>query len=617
MIRDLRIHGSLGPVDFFAFVAGETAFNTYFYDEEPDRIRFFSRGNEFTIASDSVSYRGTGGSFCEYMFGVEKPVKDMVNPDVLNRLIMFGAFLGDREQVVFTNDTEGIESFYRLTLLGHAVKNYYFIVSADYEGDYRKSQKNILKLVGKFLKRTDLLSVDNDTDLLSNFCYELNEPRSLIFILKLIHRGNLEYYKAYHQFYSENRELSPEQELYLEEIVDRNNIDRYQQERMKIDVMYKHPANRVVVDEYRDILIQGGGRETLLASEQARLKRLRTLSIRNNIPVVLFDTLDTLLLKGKELQETGEQDYLRDARAILENLFFKDSSLKKHIIKEDIIRLVKAKHQAYSQNDRGFEQVLLDIGKACDELARETEDFGVFEEFSSIVTYFDRHDNVQALLSHVAFMKNIEFKEDSLRSLIGNKKEFDELDKKLFRSLFIDDLTVNKYVTNYGKRKIWLIYKGIENIQHGELSIRDVIAELKQLSDEERLYNELHSALKDRMRSFFPGLELRKIRNQIRADIAREFLEKGIAQKIPSRLFEKVYIDLQKESVYLNQIMPVIIQNMDNTLREDFLDNSGLDRFYIESLEQEYFEEKGIDTEILESIREGKKRSETGGGERI
>ena len=85
---------------------------------------------------------------------------------------------------------------------------------------------------------------------------------------------------------------------------------------------------------------------------------------------------------------------------------------------------------AYSQNDRGFEQVLLDIGKACDELSRETDDFTVFEEFSSIVTYFDRYDNVQALLSQISFMKNIEFTEDSLRSLVGNKKAFDELDTR-------------------------------------------------------------------------------------------------------------------------------------------------------------------------------------------
>ena len=83
----------------------------------------------------------------------------------------------------------------------------------------------------------------------------------------------------------------------------------------------------------------------------------------------------------------------------------------------------------------GFEQILLDTGKACDEIARETNDFSIFEEFSAIVTYFDRYDNVQALLSQIAFMENVDFTEDSLRSLIGNKKEFDKIDTALLMML--------------------------------------------------------------------------------------------------------------------------------------------------------------------------------------
>ena len=170
MMRDLRLHGSIGMVDFFAFVAGADTSNTYFYEEEPSRIRFFARGNEFTITENSVTHRGTGGSFCEYMFGVEKPVKDLEKNDVLNRLIMFGAFLDEREQVVFTNNTEGIETFYRLFLQGHAVANYYFLVSAEFEGEYRRRQKQILKALGKFLKRTDLSADRSDTEFLSSFC---------------------------------------------------------------------------------------------------------------------------------------------------------------------------------------------------------------------------------------------------------------------------------------------------------------------------------------------------------------------------------------------------------------------------------------------------------------
>ena len=616
MIRDLRLHGSIGGVDFFAYAGGAGSYNTYFYEEEPSRIRFFSRGNEFTITPGGVMYKGTGGSFCEYMFGVEKPFKDMEKSDVLNRLIMFGAFLDNHEKVVFTNNTEGTEPFGRLFLQGHAVANYFFIVSADFDGDYRRRQRQIVKAVGKFLKRTDLVTGSKDTDLLARFCAELAEDRSIVFIFKLINRANQEYYTAYRDLYARSRELRGDDEVFLEEIVVRNAIDRYQQERMKIDVMYRHPDNRVVVDEYRDVLMDGMSGDTLHASELAKLNRLRTLSIRNNIPVVLFDTLDDLLLKGKKIQESEEQEYLKDVRAILQNLFF-NPALKQHIIKEDIVRLIKAKHLAYAQNDRGFDQVLLDVGRACDEIARETDNFGIFEEFSSIITFFDRYDNVHTMLSQIAFMKNVEFKEEALRSVIGNRKAFDELDPSLFRSVFIDDLLDNRYITGYGKRKILYISKGIENVQQGEASLRQVIEGLAAVTREEKLYHELHGALKARMRSFFPGLEMRELRDRVISDIAAELREKGIDEEISPRLMKKVFLDLKKESLYLSQIFPDVVKSLDSTLREDFIRNSGLDRFYIESIEKDYCIEKGIDLALIEQVRGGENAVDSGGGERI
>jgi len=612
MIKDLRLHGNIGPVGFFAFVGGASVESTYFYEETASSIRFFSRGNEFTISAEGINYKGTGGNFCEYMFGVEKPLKDMIKGEVLNRLILFGAFIDENDKIVFTNNTEGSESFYRLFLQGNAVKNYYFFVSSDSKVDHKKRQKQILRAVGKLLKRTELMDEDKDTELMNDFTEELNEQKSTAFIFKIVHRENEEFYRAFENFYSHNKVLTPQEELYLEDIIARYKIDNYQQERMKINIMYKHPENRSVVDEYRDILLKSTYKESLEHSEIAKLRRLRTLSIRNNIPSVLFDTLDELLLKGKKIQEIKEPEYLRETRSILETLFFKDPTLKKHIIKEDIVRLIKAKHRAYSQSDMGFEQVLLDTGKACDEIARETNDFSIFEEFSSIVTYFDRYDNVQALLSQVAFMENVDFAEDSLRSLIGNKKEFDKLDKTLFDEVVVKELLHNKYITGYGRRKINAIAKGISKVSEGDASLRDVLAELRTIRDEERLYHMVHSALKERMRSFYPRLNTKEGRDEIREDIERELAEEGLARKIPQKLFDKTLLDLRKESFYINHLLPIIIEKKDIILREDFLKNSGLDRFYIETIEKEYFEDKGFDTSILDQIRESRELLEVG-----
>ena len=617
MVKDFMLHGIIGPVDFFVFVGGANAGSTYFYEEDGARIRFFSRGNELTLAPVGVHYKGTGGSFCEYMFGVEKPFKDLIKKEVLNRLVMFGAFLDKDERLVFTNDTTGSESFQRLFLLGHAVKNYYFFISSDDRNEPRKRQRHIVRSVGKFLKRTNLITEDNDVDLLSSLARELSEPRSTVFIFKLVHSENLKFYRAFHTAYSLKRMLTPEEETRLNGIAANYQIDDYQQERMKIDSMYRHHENRSIVDEYRDILLDIAYKETIQNSESAKLHRLRTLSIRNNIPGILFDTLDEFLLKDKDVQAIEEPEYLKESRAILENLFFKSASLKRHIIKEDIARLIWAKHISHSQSDMGFERVLLDIGKSCDEFAREKNNFSIFEELSSIITYFDRYDNVHSSLSRIAFMEHLELSEDSLRSLVGNKKEFDALDKNLFKEIFISDLLSNRYITSFGKKKIKVLHEHIEKVLRGDASLRDLIVALEGIAEEERIYKYVRTALKESMHELYTSLNIKKEMMRIRGEIEAELVGQGTNPKLYEQLFNRVLLDLKKESYYLNHLLPAITRNKDMALREDFLKNSGLDRFYIEGLEKESLKEDEMGSLIVEWEREDKEFSGTGGGERI
>ena len=101
------------------------------------------------------------------------------------------------------------------------------------------------------------------------------------------------------------------------------------------------------------------------------------------------------------------------------------------------------------------------------------------------------------------------------------------------------------------------------------------------------------------------------------APIAQELDEKSIARTVPKRLFDKVLLDLRKETFYINNLLPLILANKDISLREDFLNNSGLDRFYIETLEKEYFESKDLDRSLLEFLSESSEFTSVGGGERI
>lgn len=611
------LHGSIGPVDFFVFAAGANISNLYFYQEEGSQIRFFSRGNELSLSPDAVSYKGTGGSFCEYMFGVEKPFKDLVKREVLNRLIMFGAFLDEKERLIFSNNTEGTESFSRLFMLGHAVENYYFVISSDNKSEPQKRQKQIVQSVGKLLKRTDLVTHGGDAKLLDSLVSTLNEPGSTILVFKLVHRANSEFYNSFKGAYAKPMMLTKEDETAVNNITEMHGIDFYQQERMKIDVMYRHPDNKGIVDEYRDILLRITRKDSIEQFELARLHRLRTLSIRNNIARVLFDTLDDFLIKDKHLQAVEEPEYLKESRAILENLFFEDPSLKRHIIKDDILKLIRAKHMASARNDMGFENILLDIGKACDEYARETNDFGIFEEFSSIITYFDRYDTVRASLSRLAFMDSVELTDDLLRSLIGNKSEFDVLDKGLFRESFVTDLLTNKYMNTFGKKKIKMLSEGIEKIIRGDASLKDIISALHSVIEEEKFYKLIRAALKEKVRDFYSPIDMKEGLSRVRSEIKQEMRESGIAVEIPERVFNKALLDLKTESYYLNHLLPTIIHTGNLDLREDFFTNSGLDRFYVEDLEKEYLREKGFDPSILHPLKEEGDLIEAGGGERI
>ena len=156
MIREIKLSGKANDVvDYYVTITGEDLSNRYFFESMPEGDRFFSGGNEIVITPDNVRYMGTGGSVCEYMFGVDLPLKDLLRKDVSNRLVMYGAFYDTGETITFSNMTDGQESFDQVFLTGNAVSNYYFFVHFPQKADLRDQQRDILKSIGKSVKRSD------------------------------------------------------------------------------------------------------------------------------------------------------------------------------------------------------------------------------------------------------------------------------------------------------------------------------------------------------------------------------------------------------------------------------------------------------------------------------
>ncbi|MBE2887430.1 TIGR04442 family protein [Geobacter anodireducens] len=612
MHRDIRLHGQIDErIEYYAIVAGEDSHQRYFFNaaEGPGgELRFFAPGNEFVLGPGGIRHEGNGGSFCEYMFGVDQPVPDLAKGDVINRLVMYGARMEEESgNLVFDDRTGGQLGFEKMFFEGNAVVNYFFFIStARVSGPLRRQQESIVRTIGKTLKRSVAVGEQDENALIAEVLALLGDPTALFFLFKLINVHHREYHDTFRRLYFRNKKIADDDFAMLTAVAERHGIDRYQQERIRIDVMYKHPANRRIVDEYKNILIGCHRKGEISRLENARLTRLKTLSVRNKIPGALFYTLDEVLKNDKKLVAPEEQDYLSDIRQILEGIFLSERDIESVIDREDMARLLFAKKKAAENRDHAFEELLLDASRLCDEKMRDGADLAIIEGFSYLITFFDRYDTTSQAINQLAFMENVRITEEMVRSLLGNKIAFDSLRDGLFDELFIAGLLENKYLGRYGRMKITTLRRGLTEIEQNRLTVAALMEHLLTIDQEERLAILLLSHVRDRIRNFYSKYTTKADQQALRREVNEELIAKKLVDgNVPDRLFDEAILTIQKEAVYLHGLLPRIIADRDTALREDFLENSGLDRFYVEELEREYFELNDLDLEELYQIRKG------------
>ena len=605
MISEIRLHGKANEkIDYTVTITGSDLSNRYYYESIPDGDRFFSGGNEFVVTKTGVRYMGTGGHVCQYMFGVDLPLKDLLRKDVSNRLVMFGAYDDKTDSITFTNTTTSEETFDRIFLTGNAVSNYFFYIDTFQKAEVREVQREILRKIGKQVKRSEAVGMGDDSRLCREIFDTIDDPKAFVFLFRLVNRHNEEFYATFHRMYTEHKQLPSQDLAILNALADLHDIPAYQQERIKIDGMYKLPENKKIVDEYKDILIAVSDTGEVNPSELAKLSRLRTLSLRLNIPNNLFDTLDELLLKDMQIIEVEEPDYIRETRAICEGFFLKTGELRHEVSTEDLIKLLKAKQRSMASRDPAFESLLLDTVRAGDELARDTNDMNIMEGMMNMLTYFDRYDTTATTVNNLAFMERATISEDSIRSLAGNMDVFDKVRPGLFHELFFSELRDNHYLTRYGRKKVEALYQGLEKVKSGDTTYRDLAAAIAAINAEEKTYTTIHRYIKDRFRSIYAELNSKEDQEIFIQDLNREIQAKGLVRgPVPHHIYVEIILDIRKESFYLNNLLPHIIVSRDSRVRDDFLSNSGLDRFYVEELERDYFEMNQIDSTILEELR--------------
>jgi len=127
-----------------------------------------------------------------------------------------------------------------------------------------------------------------------------------------------------------------------------------------------------------------------------------------------------------------------------------------------------------------------------------------------------------------------------------------------------------------------------------------------QIDSDERMYLTLVEHVKDRIRNFYSKYATKADQDALKKELTEELLHKKVIDgEIPPHLFQEAILTIKKEAVYIHNLLPQIIAENNCLLREDFLENSGLDRFYVEELEREFFELNGLNLEDLYQIRKG------------
>lgn len=613
MIRAIVHQGFIGEaIEYFAVVVGPDVDRRFFFERlatpRGDVVRYFGGNSEVSFNPEGARFRGNGGIFGEYMFGGHLPVGDLLNEEVVNRLVLFGTTVDPKtHELHFTDNTEGFERWENLFLQGNAVANYYFFVDDRKRyPDVGDRQEATLRMVGKLLKRSRKVGGGQFLALAHEMHAHLAEPDTTLVVVRTIDRANQRFSELCKEAYAATRSLD-KVATELAELP----IVPYQRQRIQIDVIYRHPDNQELIDEYKRILASCAG-APINSSARSRLMRLRTLSLRNEVPLSIFDTLEEIVLlepralNAESVRKEEEPGYIQTTREILGG-FLLGRNITRKLSSLDLVQLMENKQRAAANRDQSFEEVLLETGRLIDEIGREEEDFERLESFGELVTLFDRIDHTTTLVNRLAFMDDVELSSGQVRSLFGNMQVFEGLRRGLFQQLFIDPVVNNEYALVYGKKKLYALTLGLISIENNEESIAGVVDSIASLNRHERTYFAAYNLARRRMSNFYLELNTAEgretFRREIRAEMAHDPELHELQEYVTEGLLEEVITKIRLEAFYINQLLPRIVDEQDPKLRHDFLSNSGLDRFQIEELEREYFEMRAFPPQLLDAIQ--------------
>jgi len=134
-------------------------------------------------------------------------------------------------------------------------------------------------------------------------------------------------------------------------------------------------------------------------------------------------------------------------------------------------------------------------------------------------------------------------------------------------------------------------------------AVNAIINRLQMLEKEERLFMLLAEIVVEQVKQNQASLSTPQGRELIQRISTIELRKRhAVEGDIPESLFQKAFELVKLEAIYSNAILPKVMRGS-TSLRQDFIQKSGLDLFYIEDLEDQYCSRYGIAREQLEQVR--------------
>ncbi len=598
MKTELRLHGQINhQVEFVATASGNRLSHHHFYAMEDGRVRFFSPGNELTLTAQRLSLRGTGGTLCSYMYGDKLPPADLIKDGVVNRLTLLGA-TGDRHgQLQWSDHHQAVLDYDQVFSQGHAIHNYFFFIHGLAGTSIQTRQETLLRLLGKNLKRLAEPAQADDSKLATSILSQLPHDCTL-YLIRLTHTRPLHFQQELRNLYYPERKLTDVHHKALEDLAKQLEISPSQQDRIRLDVIYRHRDNYRVADSYRKVLLTCAAQRRMTSAQQQQISRIKTIALRQQIPEILLQTLDRNYLAGLD-PWAREPEYFITARKLFDQL-----ATGQEFSNDLVAELLVARQQACKHYDYRFNRMIEELKARLDDPPDISNSDRVRQQLNNICLLLDAVDITTTAINRIVFLDNHLPAETVIHRLFTSYQEFNRISAGLFERLFFSDLPKTFYIGNFGRRKLAHLKQGLTAVTGGHLRINELYEELHFITGEEQHFRHTLTAAKAWLKTHNTNILNKKIQEDLYEGLNQELGSSNMFnQRLNRQMFEKVLNDLYMEYLYLHELLPDIIHNGNQDLRKDFFTNSGLDYFQIEEIELDYAHANTLDPDLLQRLQ--------------